>query len=441
MISDLFTLIIISTFIWKGTTRPDLMMCLLVWINAYKPQETSFGFLAGQPLSMYLTLYFFVVFVFNLKKIRIPRAPMYHFLALGFMLIISLSTYFAQFPHLAILKYDVAIKTLIITYLIPFVINNKKQIEAFVWTGIISLGTFAFFGGVKSLLGGGGYGVALISGGSMWTEGSILTNQMISLIPICLYLYKSSEIARDKLIFKWLALGYAFCAVLIMIGTQARSGLVCLIILAIAGWYFSKSKFKVGLVLAMLPFILLPLAPDAWFERMSTIQSKDVVKGEASAMGRVMVWRWTVDYVSDRPFLGGGFNSYLANSGLLQSYAKEGEVIIQTRGFKAFHNIMFEVLGEHGYLGLIWYLGMLNYIFFCNYKRRNSDEVWIRNLSRAMMVSMLVYCAGGMFVNYSMYPWLYFLFGITASLNLLQVSHKEPAEDNQSTIKARVYPV
>lgn len=441
MVSDLFTLIIVLIFIWKGTKRPDILMCLLVWINAYKPQETSFGFLSGQPLSMYLTLYFFAVLVMNWDKVRIPRAPWYHILALGFMIIISLSTYFAHFPEAAIIKYDTAIKTLVLTYLIPFVITSKRQIEAFVWTAIISLGTFAFFGGVKSLLGGGGYGVSLISGSSMWGEGSIFTNQMLSLIPVCLYLYKSTEIVGTNKILKLLALGYAMCAILTMIGTQARSGLVCLMVLALAGWYFSKSKFKVGLVLAILPFMLLPLASDAWFERMSTIQSKDVVKGEASAMGRVMVWRWTIDYVADRPFLGGGFNSYLANSGMLQSYAKDGEVIIQTRGFKAFHNIIFEVLGEHGYLGLIWYLGILNYIFFCNFRRRNDNEVWIRNLSRAIMISMLVYCAGGMFVNYAIFPWLYFLFGITTSLNMLQAFQKESTKADDVQIKTRTYPI
>ena len=417
MISDILTLIILLLFIIKGYNRPDIAMCSLVWINAYKPQETSFGFLSGQPLSMFMTLFFFVVLFTNFRKIRVPSSFMYHFLALGLMLTISISTYLAQFPEVAFIKYDTAIKTLIVTYLIPFVIITKKQIELFVWTAIISLATFAVFAGVKSLLGGGGYGTALISGSSMWTEGSILTNQMISLIPVCFYLYKSSEFAQSSVFIKLLALGYALCCVLTLVGTQARSGLVCLAILSIAGWIYSKHKVHFSIGILILPLLILPLAPDAWFERMSTIQSTDSIQSEKSAMGRVMVWRWTIDYVSDRPFFGGGFYSYMANSGQLQSYAKGDEVLIDTVGYKAFHNIIFEVLGENGYVGLFFYLGMLCYIFFSNLRNAKSADPNIQGLARACIVSLLVYCAGGMFVNYSMYPWLYFVFGITVSLN------------------------
>lgn len=422
MISDLLTLVILLLFIIKGYNRPDIAMCSLVWINAYKPQETSFGFLAGQPLSMFMTVFFFLVLLFNLRKIRIPSSFTYHFLAIGFMLTISISTYLAQFPDVAILKYDTAIKTLIVTYLIPFVIITKRQIELFIWTSIISLATFAFFAGVKSLLGGGGYGIALISGSSMWTEGSILTNQMISLIPVCFYLYKSSEFSQNSLFIKLLVLGYALCCVLTLVGTQARSGLVCLAILSIAGWFYSKHKFKFSIGILIIPLLILPLAPDSWFDRMSTIQSTDTIQSEKSAMGRVMVWRWTVDYVSDRPFFGGGFYSYMANSGKLQSYAQGDEILIDTKGFKAFHNIIFEVLGENGYVGLFFYMGMLCYIFFSNLMNAKSTDPNIQSLARACIVSLLVYCAGGMFVNYSMYPWLYFIFGITVSLNYYRES-------------------
>ena len=75
------------------------------------------------------------------------------------------------------------------------------------------------------------------------------------------------------------------------------------------------------------------------------------------------------------------------------------------------------MLGENGYVGLFFYLGMLCYIFFSNLRNAKSAAPNIQGLARACIVSSLVYCAGGMFVNYSMYPWLYFVFGITVSLN------------------------
>ena len=96
---------------------------------------------------------------------------------------------------------------------------------------------------------------------------------------------------------------------LILIGTQARSGLVCLILLIGFAIWYSKQKAKILGVALILPLLLLPLA-HRMVDRMSTIQSKDTVATEASAMGRVVVWRWAIDYFKDNPFTGGGFLSY-----------------------------------------------------------------------------------------------------------------------------------
>ncbi|MCP3428492.1 putative O-glycosylation ligase, exosortase A system-associated [Opacimonas viscosa] len=427
MISDLITLILVAFFVIYGMTRPHIAMCGLIWINTYKPQESSYAFMSGQPISFLFTLFFLIICLLNLKKVRIPRSKTYHFLSIGFMAWLTISHFDAHFPTFAALKYNNVIKSMIFCYLIPFVIISRKHLEQFLWISVISLATFAFFGGVKSLLGGGGYGMNLIGiFSTMWSEGSILTNQMLSIIPVLIFLGFNSQIAEKIKYFKWLALGYSLCCVLILIGTQARSGLVCLVLLLLFAVWYSKQKSKIIAVAVIIPFIILPLAPQEWFDRMSTIQSSDSVATEDSAMGRVVVWRWAVDYFRQNPLTGGGFLSYRANAGKLADYSRENEVVISTPYPKAYHNILFEVTGASGFVGLVFYLGILSYIFFTSRRllQVHTEDKYIQMFSRATIISMLVYCAGGMFVNYAFYPWIYYLFAATVIL-------KQEVENNK----------
>jgi probable O-glycosylation ligase (exosortase A-associated) len=421
MISDLLTIFILGCFGFFGLTRPHLAMCGLIWVNLYRPQESSFSFLGGAQISLYFTLYVFVVFVINANKIKPPKSALYHFLCIGLMIWLTIANVFAQFPEVAALKYDSVIKSLLVTYLIPFVIYDREKLEQFLWVVFISFGTLAFFGGVKALLGGGGYGMNLIGVRStLWSEGSIYTNQMLSTIPIGIYLAKHSILGKEKKLFKVLAYGYVVCALFTLVGTQARSGMICLLILGGFLFITSKKKVKFLIMSLIVPLILFPFIPDSWYDRMSTLTGgSESIKSEGSAMGRVLVWRWGVGYVLENPVFGGGFHSYLANAGQLQQFIKDGEAEVTART-KAFHNILFEVAASSGLVGLGLFLGMLNFIFFRSRKisKSHPPDSWAGVLAKALYVSMLVYCSGGMFVSYAFYPYLYILFGSVVILEI-----------------------
>src|SRR5689334_7028275 len=92
---------------------------------------------------------------------------------------------------------------------------------------------------------------------------------------------------------------------------------------------------------------------EVWTERMGTIQTAG---SDASAMGRVAAWLWTLDYVKEHP-LGGGFNVYFINSFSLPM--SDGSTL-EVKG-KALHSIYFEVLGELGIPGIVMFLSMLGW--------------------------------------------------------------------------------
>jgi len=174
------------------------------------------------------------------------------------------------------------------------------------------------------------------------------------------------------------------------------------------------------LLMSLIPIIFVIFAPASFFDRMDTLQSVSEGK-ESSAQGRVVVWRWTIDFVKENPIMGGGFYAYLANAGQLHLYASEGEVVVKNKGGKAYHSIIFEVLGEHGYVGLLIFLSILCHTYLLN-KKGNSYTPY----KTAINLSILAYCAGGLFINVAFYPWIYYMYGLTVAFATMP-----QVEDNQ----------
>ncbi|WP_340679165.1 putative O-glycosylation ligase, exosortase A system-associated [Paraglaciecola sp.] len=418
MISDLLvTLVLIAIFIY-GFSRPAVALCGIVYIDLYKPQGNSYSFLAGAPLSMVIAVFLFITMLMNFKKVTNPKSITYNILMLGFMIWITITTFRAQFPELAWLKYDVAIKTIFLAYFIPFVLKDRKSVELFVWFVAVCLGTLMFWAGVKTLAGGGGYGVDLVGKGGMWSEGSTLANHGITIIPLLVYLYKSSLLSNSRKLFKYLLLGLILCCFITLIGTQARSGIVCFVVLFAFYLKASKSKIKTLTFAIIIPLMLLPMAPNSWFDRMETMQGEGSIETETSALGRIVVWRWTLDYVSERPIFGGGFYAYRANAGQLDRYREGNEIAIETPHPKAFHSIIFEVLGGHGYGGLLIFLLIIFNTLLLNRKTtiRYGKLHWQGSLASSVNIALLIYCAGGLFVGIAFFPLIYYFYGLSIAL-------------------------
>jgi hypothetical protein len=152
---------------------------------------------------------------------------------------------------------------------------------------------------------------------------------------------------------------------------------------------------------------------------MSTIETYNA---DSSAMGRIKVWQWTIDYVGKNP-LGGGFDAYLHNRilGVTQDgetqYLPEGQV-----GGKAFHSIYFEVLGEQGIVGFAMYfvmvaLALLKLMQLKRIWKNDPGLGWIAALANALMTSIVVFLAGGSFVGIAYQPYIFYLVTLTVAID------------------------
>jgi len=418
MITDLLGSFLILLFMVRGISRPYVALAGVIWVDLYQPQALSQSFLAGQPLSMLMTAFFALSLVVGLSKTYRPASWLYIVILPLFMGWITLTTYNAEFQRAAWPKYDTAVKIILFSYFIPYVLRSRRQLELFLWILVGSMGYFIMTAGMKSFLSGGGYGLDLVSdtGNSLWAEGSTLATQAIALLPMFFYVGRHSLLASQYRFFKAILIGLAFASLMVLVGTEARTGIIALGVLVMLALAYSQSKLKAAVVIAVLPMVVYPFVTDRWLARMNTMSN---TKQESSAQGRVVVWRWTIDYVSERPLMGGGFNSYLANAGKLAAYRREGEVEISQPQGKAFHNILVEVLGEHGYVGLLMYLIIIAHTLWISHRAyKTASEDWLRRLGLCVFMSTAVYCVGGMFIGVAFYPWLYYMYGFAVAIKV-----------------------
>jgi len=423
MITDLFFSFAILVFFAYGLTRPHIALAGVIWTDTISPQLLSYSFLAGKPLSLLVTLFFFMTVVLNMSKVSAPKQKAPLVFLLLFMIWMSLSTLGAHHPYAAMFKYQLVIKILFLSAFIPFVIRTRLQLETFLWIFQVSVGFFLQVAGLKTIFGGGGYNVDVIQSAnenSGITETSSLALMAALSIPLMVYLYRYSLLGLSNRWVRYYILLTAVCAVFTVLGTFARTGLIAGAFVGLMFFLVSQKRIRFVFLGAACLLLLLPLLPEGWTERMSTIKTANQ---EQSALGRIVVWRWTLDYAADNPFFGGGFFAYLDNVGQLQNYTGDTEVFEKNERAKAFHNIFFEVLGEHGYVGLLLYLGIVYTSLRRYWSLRNTyagsyvdNYDWLPYLSLMLLIAIMTYFVGGMFVAIAYNPWLYYLLFMGVSL-------------------------
>src|SRR3546814_2421167 len=97
---------------------------------------------------------------------------------------------------------------------------------------LLSAAAIAIAGGIKTAAGGGGYGSLqlLLNENYGLYEGSIMSAVGISIIPLILWYRRHGTIFPPDWRVSLFCFALVFACALLPIGTQARTGLVCLVI-------------------------------------------------------------------------------------------------------------------------------------------------------------------------------------------------------------------
>ena len=413
-----------------GISYPPVAGIAYLWIDIVKPQGLAYSFITSLPVSLIAGVLVIFSLIFDRNKVPFTMQPAQWFIGL-FALWITITSALAD-PLLGSWgKWDPAFKSLIFTMLIPLLFRSRIQLEALLITLIFSLATIIFSAGVKTLMGGGGYGTLAVMGGANtgMAESSTLSAVALMMLPLTHFVYKRSIISPDNRWLKLLLLAVGVTAIAAVIGSTARTGLVAGGFLLFC--YVFRSKYKsawaIVLVIVLAIGTTLDLEGSTWGRRMTTINTYEE---DSSASSRIDVWKWTMRFVSEHP-LGGGFDAYRFNGigtpGGPAAASISQPVVI---GGKAFHSIYFEVLGEQGFPGFFIYYTIMALTFFKLRKIRRLTKgqpelEWASDLSARMFDAQAVLMVAGLFIGIAFQPVMFYLVAATVCLSNL-VDQKIP---------------
>jgi probable O-glycosylation ligase (exosortase A-associated) len=146
--------------------------------------------------------------------------------------------------------------------------------------------------------------------------------------------------------------------------------------------------------------------PENWFDKMESIAN---YQQDTSAMGRLNAWSFAVNLAKDRPLTGGGFETF--TPGAFQRWAPDPSMARDA------HSIWFEVLGEHGFVGLALFvlLWVLTWMLARSIIRscKSAPELrWARDLAAMVQVSLIGYWVGGTFLGLAYFDLPYVLMSL-----------------------------
>jgi probable O-glycosylation ligase (exosortase A-associated) len=419
---SLFLTAVFSSLMFMGFTAAFAAALGFVWVDIVKPQQLAYSIVNDLPLSLVAALTTLFLFAAKDKKFAPKFGAILVLIAL-LTVWITFTASLSDFPTRAWAKWDWASKVLIFAILIPYIFRSRVQIEAFILVLVFAASTIFFSAGIKTLLGSGGYGVLAImgSGNTGLAESSTLALVCVMLIPLVVFVMRHSLLLPKSKLMTGLFVGIIITALAAVIGTSARTGVIAVVVLCVLSILKSKKKlwWFAGIGIAALVVMNLDLSSTRWGARMSTIESYNA---DSSALGRLKVWEWTLNFVGSHP-LGGGFDAYMYNriaavssDGIVQ-YLPEWQV-----GGKAFHSIYFEVLGEQGIFGFALYFSiiLLTLLTLRRIKktwRNHAGMAWVVALSDALTAAILVFLAGGAFVGIAYQPYIFYMVSLTVAID------------------------
>ena len=412
----------LATLLAMALKRPFLFVLAYAYVDIVAPQRLSYYLLNSIPVSMIVAgLAVAGWFIADDKRhFKVAGRQWLMLILLGYA---GLTTLSADFPIEAYDKWEWVWKAMVWAIFLPFTLRTRLRIEAYLLFMILSAGAIIIVGGLKTVASGGGYGALnlMIDNNSGLYEGSTISTVAIAIIPVILWLARFGTIFPRDWRVRVFAYALIFACLLMPVGTEARTGLVCIAALAILMLRDAKNRFVYVGMVGIALVAAIPFLPQTFTSRMETIST---YQADSSATTRLAVWAWTLDYVQDHP-LGGGFEAYRQNRLQVDTVSSQTagavEMVAQTTSQdsgRAYHSSYFEMLGEQGFPGLILFLlihgiGVVRMeILRRRYRKADEGEEWIAPLATALQHGQLVYLVGSLFVGIAFQPFIYMLLAV-----------------------------
>ena len=289
---------------------PIVGIYVWTWLSYMNPHRLTWGAAYDFPFAQLVAILVFVSVAANSKELRKPIINAVSVIWVLYIIWMCITTAAAIFPDRAWVQLTKILKIQLIIFMTMLLVREKVHIQTLVWITYLSLGFYGLKGGIFSLMTGLQFTI-WGPDGSFIEDNNHLAVALLMNLPLGYYLVLICNRWYIKA-FLWASLFFTFVSI---VASYSRGAMVAIACLLIYTWWGSKYKFRL-----IIPFILiLPIVfmvmPERWHSRMDTLENYEE---DASAMGRINAWQYTINVASSR-ITGAGLESWSA-----QTFARWG---------------------------------------------------------------------------------------------------------------------
>lgn len=412
--------------------RPWAGVILWTWISMMNPHRLAWGFAYDAPFAAAAAGVTLLSLLITKDPVRLPgSAPVK--VALMFILWMAITTAFAISPENSFDQLQKVFKIQLMTLVALAVLHERQHIQMFVWINALSLGFFGVKGGI--------FTIATAGGGRIWGPGGFIGGNneiglaMLMAIPLLYYLYLQVTKRWHRLAL----VGAMLLSTLAVLGTQSRGAFLAIMAMGAVLWWRAPRKLMSALIIGVAVTVALAVMSEQIAHRIESISSYEE---DSSAVGRLYAWQTAINIANKRPF-GAGFAMYTQS--ISDRYAAGfdfgGKIDAKILQARAAHSIYFQVLGEHGWIGLALFvaLGLLTWRMASRIRKRagsHPDTRWAAQLAGMCQVSLVAYAVGGAFLSLAYFDLPYNIMVIVVVLDRWLARHEVETKSSSSSSPA-----
>ncbi|HZS84705.1 MAG TPA: putative O-glycosylation ligase, exosortase A system-associated [Stellaceae bacterium] len=385
-------LVCLVPFAWGS---PYIGLYIYYWLSYFDPFHLAYAPMPVPWVKIFAAITI-VAWLLSKEPKRIPF-NMTTTMLVVFYAWTTITLIFGLFPQYGLPKWQDFTSAIVMVFVALGVLTRRHRIHGALWVVVLALGWWTFKGGLFVLLSAGAqhvYGPE----GTHFADNNGMARACIMIMPLILYLflYSSQKHVRYAL------LGLLGLTILALVGTNSRGGFLGFGAMAAFAWLFARRKIvplAIAVVIVGLGYLATP--KDRIVEYTQRIESTADYENDGSAQGRFGSWRYAVELASRRP-LGGGFGAFHGHTAPGQTSYTEA------------HSNYFEVIGEHGFIGLAIYLTIVIAAYrtcsrIIRMTKPRPDLHWARDLARCLQACEIAYLVGGLTINHATLELWYML--------------------------------
>jgi putative inorganic carbon (hco3(-)) transporter len=422
-------IVIVGLVLWGSLIalrRPWVGVMVWTWISIMNPHRFSWGFAYDAPLAAVAAGTTLLGLVFTRDRESPFKGSPVTWLLL-FMLWVTLSWGLGLDPEGDYAQWTKVMKIDVMIMVALALLHSKQHVLALAWVSAGSLAILGVKGGIFTIANGGNYRV-WGPPGSFIGDNNEFALALVMTIPLLRMLQMQMAAGWRR---HGMTLAMLLCAASAF-GSQSRGALLAITSMTVVMWWRGRSRVVGGIFMLLVGISLVAFMPDTWSDRMSTIKTYEE---DRSAMGRISAW-WTAWGIATTRPLGVGFDA--ARPELVAMHSPYPDYV------HAAHSIYFQVLGNHGFIGLFLFLGFFGSTYLAASRLRklgmvHPEAAWCEPVGAMCQVSLIGYAVGGAFLSLSYFDLPYNIMVMVVVGNCWVHARGWEKEPPMSRFWSRVY--